>query len=105
MTDKLATAQSIPPDILRIDEKIQALKKKKERIQTQQALLFAKEAQKILKDAFSPQVALLILSETWAQASKTQKEEWRKRGSSFRSFHLQQDKKKTPPINPTPHKS
>ena len=105
MTDKLAIAQPTPPDILRIDEKIQALKKKKERIQTQQALFFIKEAQKILKDEFSPQVALLILSETWTQATKTQKEEWRKRGPSFRSLYLQHDEKKTPPINPTPHKS
>src|SRR3990167_4800272 len=105
MTDKLAAAQSTPPDILRIDEKIQALKKKKERIQTQQALFFLKETQKILKDAFFPQIALLILSETWAQASKAQKEEWRKRGPSFRSLSIQQDEKKAPPTNPTPHKS
>lgn len=105
MTNKLATAQSTPPDILRIDEKINELKKKKERIQTQQALFFIKEAQKILKDEFFPQIALLILSEAWAQASKTQKEEWRKRVPSFRSLYLQHDEKKTPPINPTPDKS
>lgn len=75
--------------IIRIEEKIQQLKKKKEKIQIQQALLFMKEAQKIFKEDFSPEMALLVLSETWTSATETQRQEWKKRGHSFRllPFH------------------
>ena len=66
------------PPLARIDEKIQSLKKKKERIQTQQALLFMKEAQKILHEDFSPDMALALLSETWKETNENQKSEMRK---------------------------
>ena len=66
-----------------IDQKIKFLKKKKEKIQMQQTLLFIKEAQKILKDDFSPEIILVILAEAWSAAPDLQKQEWKKRISSF----------------------
>lgn len=68
-----------------IESKIHQLKQKKDRIQTQHALLFMKEAQKILEEEFSPNLALKILKEHWNKASKDQKEEWKKRESLFPS--------------------
>ena len=66
-----------------IETKIHQLKKKKERIQTQHALLFMKEAQKILQEEFAPDVALKILKDHWNGASEAEKEEWKKCTSSF----------------------
>lgn len=68
-----------------IESKISQLKQKKERIQTQQALLLMKEVQKILQDQFSPDEALKLLKEHWNGASEAQKEEWKKRAGSFLS--------------------
>ncbi|MBY0501032.1 MAG: hypothetical protein K2P93_03410 [Alphaproteobacteria bacterium] len=68
-----------------IENKISQLRQKKERIQTQQALLLMKEAQKIFQGEFSPDVALKVLKDHWNGASETQKEEWKKRASSFLS--------------------
>lgn len=75
---------AITPALVRIDKKIQALKKKKEKIQIQQALLFMKETQKIFSENMSQNLALVILTEIWAKASNSQKEEWQKRARSFR---------------------
>lgn len=106
MTDKLVLKHPQPqPTLVRIDEKIQALKKKKERIQTQQALLFMKEAQKIFKEDVLPNLALLILTETWAKASHSQKEEWQKQARSFHLSSPQQTKKKTPSVDSTSQQS
>lgn len=106
MTDKLVLKHSQPqPTLVRIDEKIQALKKKKERIQTQQALLFMKETQKIFKEDVLPNLALLILTETWDKASHSQKEEWQKRARSFRVSSPQQTEKKTQSTDATHTKS
>ena len=66
-----------------IETKIHQLKQKKERIQTQQALLLMRESQKILQEEFSPDVALKILKDHWNGASEAQKEEWKKRASPF----------------------
>lgn len=68
-----------------IENKIYQLRQKKERIQTQQALLFMKEAQKILQEEFSSDVALTILKDHWDKASEAQKKEWKKRAGSFLS--------------------
>lgn len=95
----------IPPALVRIDKKIQALKKKKEKIQIQQALLFMKEAQKIFSENVSQNLALVILTETWAKASNSQKEEWQKRARSFRISSPQQLEQKTLPIDATHTKS
>jgi len=94
-----------PSIVVRIDEKILELKKKKERIQIPQALLFMKEAQKIFKEDMSFNLAPLILSETWNKTSHSQKEDWQKRAASFCVSSFQKNEKKTPSIDPTPHQS
>lgn len=89
------TSTGFIPAVLRLDEKIQQLKKKKERIQTQQATLFMREAQKVFEADFTPSLALLILSETWKEASGVQKTQWKKRGSSFQLDSFQRSQQKT----------
>ena len=87
-----------------IENKIHELKQRKERIQTQQSLFLMKEAQKILKDKFSSEMTLIILKESWTNASKTQKAEWAMRVDSFlTSFH--KDHQKTKKHNPMPEQS
>ncbi|MBA3814865.1 MAG: hypothetical protein H0X26_10395 [Alphaproteobacteria bacterium] len=49
--------------LIRIDEKIDRLKKQREKMRIQQAILFMREAQKIFEDDFVPDIALGILSE------------------------------------------
>jgi hypothetical protein len=99
------TRSELMPVVVRIDEKIQRLKKKKERIQTQQALLFVKEVQRIFKDNFTPDVALTILSDAWGKASETQKGEWRKRAHSFCHLPFQDNRKKAQTLEATHHES
>lgn len=89
------------PSVVRIDEKIQLLKKKKEKIQNQRALLFMKEAQKIFKEEFSPNMALKLLKDHWNGASKTQKAELATRAGSF-PISASKTLKKTEKHNPTP---
>jgi hypothetical protein len=64
--------------ISNIDQKIIQLKQKKEKLQTQKALIFFKESQRILGDKFSPELAAHILSHTWKSSSDNQKKEWEK---------------------------
>ncbi|MBL8677204.1 MAG: hypothetical protein JNJ47_07295 [Alphaproteobacteria bacterium] len=66
-----------------IETKISQLKQKKERIQTHQALLLMREAQKIFQGEFSSDVALKVLKDHWNGASEAQKEEWKKRAGPF----------------------
>ncbi|MBL8676220.1 MAG: hypothetical protein JNJ47_02170 [Alphaproteobacteria bacterium] len=87
-----------------IETKIHQLKQKKERIQTQQAIFFLKEAQKILKEEFSPDMALNVLKDHWDGASVTQKEEWKKRASPFLSSSYT-TRKTTENRNPTSQQS
>ena len=65
-------------NISKIDEQISRLTKRKEKLQTQQAVLFLKESEKILGEKFSSDLALSILSHTWKSSSETQKQEWEK---------------------------
>ncbi|HUX79468.1 MAG TPA: hypothetical protein VMW10_06990 [Alphaproteobacteria bacterium] len=74
MTDKLLT----------LEKKIQRLKEKRNKLYTQQALLFFKEVEKIFKDGFCPNLVLDILAHTRATASAIQQQEWEKRVPSFR---------------------
>ena len=67
-----------------IDERITRLKKKKERLQTQKALLLYKEAQNILGDKFSYELVLSVLENSWKPSSDKQKEEWIKSAHKFR---------------------
>ena len=87
-----------------IENKIHELKQKKERIQAQHSLLLMKEAQKILKDEFSPEMALIILKDSWATASKTQKAEWTTRVGLF-PVPASKTLKKTENHNPAPEQS
>ena len=66
-----------------IDERITRLKKKKERLQTQKALLLYKEAQNILGDKFSYELVLSVLENSWNPSSDKQKEEWIKSAHKF----------------------
>lgn len=84
-----------------IDEKINHLKKQREKVQLQQAILFHKEAQKIFQDGFSPDLALSILSETWGTATEKQQTEWKKRGCDFRSSSVQGSSKRPQSPEPT----
>ena len=69
-----------------IDERITRLKKKKERLQTQKALLLYKEAQNILGDKFSYELVLSVLENSWNPSSDKQKEEWIKSSHKFRGI-------------------
>ena len=77
-----------------IDEKIERLKKKRLKLQNQQAVLFTKEAEKIFEEGFSPDIALAVLSE-WTTASDTKKKEWIARSHSFRSVSVRSTQSKT----------
>ena len=70
--------------VSKIDQKILQLKQKKEKLQTQQALVFLKEFQKILGEKFSVELATHILSHAWKSSSDQQKKEWEKNLSSRR---------------------
>jgi hypothetical protein len=87
-----------------IENKICQLKQKKDRIQTQHAIFLMKEAQKILKEEFSPEAALNILKDNWSAASPSQKEDWKKRGAPFPT-PPSGSLKKTETRNTTPHQS
>ena len=80
-------------DIANIDDRIIKLKKKKIRMQTQKAVLFMKEAQKIFKDGFSPDIALAVLSD-WTTASESKKKEWTNKSHSFRPVSAQSAQRK-----------
>ena len=73
---------------LSIEQKIQRLRQKREKLHLNQALFFTKEVQRILEDEFSLEMALVILEKTWATASKSQKEEWNKHVPSFRAAFI-----------------
>lgn len=89
----------------RIDAKILQLKKKKEKIQLTKAQTFFKEVEKVFEDDFTPGTALLVLSDTWKTAAETQKEQWKKRGSTFCIKAFQKNRKTTQTIESTHHQS
>jgi hypothetical protein len=70
---------------LTIDQKMQRLRKQREKLHLNQALFFTKEVQKVLGEEGSLEVALVVLEKTWRTASKSQKEEWQKYIPSFRA--------------------
>ncbi|OJW52794.1 MAG: hypothetical protein BGO67_10445 [Alphaproteobacteria bacterium 41-28] len=95
-----------------IDEKIHQLKKKREKVQAQQALSFLKETQKIFKDEFSTPLALAMMAESWAAAPETKKESWKKAYSlgggkpqTFPSPASQLHRKKNQEVGSTDHQS
>lgn len=82
-------------DVSQINEQITRLRKKKERLQNQKALFFYKEAQSILGNKFSYELALSILHSSWNTSSDKQKEEWMKSAPSFRKISRKQKPKGT----------
>lgn len=87
-------------NIANIDDRIVKLKKKKIRIQTQKAILLMKEAEKIFKDAFSPEITLAVLSD-WTTASDSKKKEWTTRSHSFRAVSVSNTRQKTETLDST----
>lgn len=83
-----------------IEQKIQRLRQKREKLHLNQALFFTKEVQRILEDEFSLEMALVILEKTWVAASKSQKEEWNKHVPSFRAAFISAYEKESHPDNP-----
>jgi hypothetical protein len=90
--------------ITTINDKIEKLKKQKIRIQAQQAVLFQHEAEKIFGNSFSPEVALVMLSE-WTTATDSKKKEWTNRANSFRFSSVQNSQGKTAIPEPTSHQN
>jgi hypothetical protein len=80
---------------LSIDEKMLRLRKKREKLHLNESLFFTKEVQRILEDAFSLELALVILEKTWPTASKSQKEDWRKCVPSFRASFIPSHEEKS----------
>jgi hypothetical protein len=70
--------------LLTLEKKIQRLKEKRDKLYTQQALLFFKAVEETFKDGFCPNLVLGILSPTRATASAIQQQEWEQRVPSFR---------------------
>lgn len=75
MTDNLIT----------LEKQIQRLKEKRNKLYTQQAVLFYKEVEKIFKNGFCPALVLDILTKTYETASALQQQEWEQRAPSFRT--------------------
>jgi len=66
------------------EQKIEQLKKKKEALQSKQALQLLKEAQKILGEEFTPELALVVLADSWKSANDSKRKEWTSSTYSFR---------------------
>jgi len=80
-------------DIAKLDQRITQIKQRKEKLQTQKALLIAKEAQAILGKEYSPELVLSILFHSWSSASQKQKEGWINSTHSFRKKSKTQQSK------------
>ncbi len=94
---------TVTEKLIRLDQKLQALEKKKEQMETKLALSFLKKTQKIVGEEFSLSMVLVILDNVWALASEIQKQEWEKSAPSFRSSLTNSTGKKTSPASPTHH--
>ena len=55
--------------LTRFNDRIEKIKKEKLKFQTQQAILFRREAEKLFDDNFSPEIALAVMSERRAENS------------------------------------
>ncbi|OJW51800.1 MAG: hypothetical protein BGO67_07095 [Alphaproteobacteria bacterium 41-28] len=71
--------------LLTLEKQIQRLREKRNKLYTQQAVLFYKEVEKIFKDGFCRGLVLDILTQTYETASAIQQQEWEKRAPSFRT--------------------
>lgn len=90
--------------ITRFNDRIEKIKKEKLKYQTQQAILLKREAEKLLNNNFSPELALVILSD-WQTATEAKKKEWMNRSNSFRTNVLQHAQQPTGTRDATAHKN
>jgi hypothetical protein len=85
--------------LLRLKKQLEKLEERHEKLVTQQALSFYRKAKRILKDAFSPELVLVILTharDTAAAIQKQEEEETRalfnaENASDFESFNLEKE--------------
>ena len=71
-------------DISKIEQRINQLKQKKEKLQTHLSVLLFKEAKTILGDKFSTELVLSVLSNSWNNSSSKEKEVWINSAHLFR---------------------
>ena len=69
-----------------IDDKIVRLKKLKEDIEIRLGRELYRKIQAVLGEDFTPQLVLVIMSETWKSATFKQKETWQAQAESFSFF-------------------
>ena len=69
-----------------IDDKIVRLKKLKEDIEIRLGRELYRKIQAVLGEDFTPQLVLVIMSETWKSATFKQKETWQAQADSFPFF-------------------
>ena len=91
--------------IIALENQIQKLRKKREKIQTRQAVLFFKGVEKIFKDGFCPDLLLDILAQVRATASALQQQEWGQRARSFRCNTSHSNDEKPQTVESTNHQS
>ena len=78
-----------------IDQKIEALRIKKKETIKRISQSFFKQANQIIGEEFSPELALTLLQETWSKAPPKQQEEWRQRAKKFPRSQSDKSSKKT----------
>ena len=81
----------IDNNLTRLGQRIQRLKKRKEKLYTQIAVAYLKETEKIFGKEFSLELILEMLDHLWTFSSEIQKQEWKKYenkegGKNLRTF-------------------
>src|SRR5437879_71561 len=66
-----------------IDQKIAALKRKKRKIQQEQAIILMKKLKQIFGKEYSPELVYVLTSKTWHTANDQEKEVWRSNAHPF----------------------
>lgn len=66
-----------------LDEKIAKLQKQKESLQKKVSMSLLKGLSSILREDFSPELVLSIVSESWSSANEKTKEAWQEKASTF----------------------
>jgi len=69
--------------IQEIESKIESLKQKRESLRIKAADMLFKKLEKTLGADFSPELVLGMVSASYKNSSKSQKEDWVKSGSTF----------------------
>jgi len=83
-----------------IDHRIERLKQKKKQLEKTQALGLYKKLHQIMKEEFSPELAMAILTEVWSKATTEQKEVWLNKAESFRFPKRERPRRKTSQNHP-----